>query len=77
MLTDPEVKRWASQMLLSALRGDANKTSIAEQIDLLRQKHGAEAVEEVLEELLIEAGRIGPMHCDGSLFHNNKAHRVG
>nr|WP_318381605.1 hypothetical protein [uncultured Enterobacter sp.] len=61
-------------MLLSALRGDASKTAIAQQISLLRDKHGAEAVEGVLEELLIEAGRIGPMHCDGTLYHNSKAH---
>lgn len=74
MLTDPEVKRWASQMLLCALRGDADKTAISQQITLLREKHGAKVVEVVLEELLIEAGRLGPMHSDGSLYQENKAH---
>lgn len=68
MLTDPEVKRWASLMLTSALRGGTCKETICQQIVLLRTRHGTDALEEVLEAMLLEAGRIGTLHSDGTLY---------
>lgn len=68
MLTDPEVKRWASLMLTSALRGGTSKEMICQQVVLLRTRHGTAALEEVLQAMLLEAGRIGTLHSNGTLY---------
>ncbi|WP_312240555.1 hypothetical protein [Pantoea sp.] len=68
MLTDLEVRRWASLMLITALRGDLRAETVAQHISCMRHRHGSEVFEEVLKAMLMEAGRIGPGHCDGSLY---------
>lgn len=72
MLTQPEVKRWASLMLMSALRGDLQQKELDKHINALRSRHGDEVFEMVLEAMLKEASRIGPGHCDGSCYHKNE-----
>lgn len=73
MLTDPEVRRWASLMLTSALRGNMPKESVLRQMCILRAHHGTSVFENVLEQMLLEAGRVGPLHCNGKLYNYTKA----
>jgi hypothetical protein len=69
MLTESELKRWASLMLISALRGHARPEYIKQQINMVRAHHGAAQLEKMLEAVLLEAVRLGPLHSDGSLYH--------
>ena len=65
MLTHSEAKRWASIMLKSALCDGMKTDEISRQVHLLCDHHGRECLEELIEEILIEAGRLGPKHSAG------------
>jgi len=43
---------------------------ISRQVHLICEHHGKECLEELMEEILIEAGRIGPKHSNGELPHH-------
>ncbi|MFH8134666.1 hypothetical protein ABU178_10845 [Pantoea osteomyelitidis] len=73
MLTEPEARRWASLMLIAALRGDLRPDIVAKHISTMRHRHGADVFEDVLKAMLLEAGRVGPGHCDGSLYRTVKS----
>lgn len=67
MLTHSEAKRWATLMLKAALCDGMKHDEISRQVHLVCDHHGRECLEELIEEILIEAGRIGPKHSDGQL----------
>lgn len=68
MLTESEMRRWASLMLISALHGNTRPEFIARQINQLRAHHGPDIFEAMLEAVLLEARRVGPGHRNGSLY---------
>lgn len=70
MLTHSEAKRWACLMLKSALCDGMESEEISRQVHLICEHHGKECLEELMEEILIEAGRIGPKHSNGELLHH-------
>ncbi len=70
MLTHSEAKRWATLMLKAALCDGMKSEEISRQVHLVCDHHGKECLEELIEEILIEAGRIGPKHSDGQLRHH-------
>ncbi|WP_207302033.1 hypothetical protein [[Erwinia] mediterraneensis] len=72
MYTEAESRRWASQMLMSALRGNLSPEEVTRQVTLAFRLHGAAGLEKLLNDVLTEAGRIGPGHCDGSLYCSQK-----
>lgn len=72
MLTDLDMRRWSSLMLITALRGDLRPETIAQHISCMRHRHGPEVFEEIVKFMLVEARRIGPGHCDGSLYRTVK-----
>ena len=67
MLTHSEAKRWACVMLNSALCKGMKPEEISRQVHMVCDHHGKECLEELIEEILIEAARVGPSHSDGSL----------
>ena len=69
MLTHSEAKRWATLMLKAALCDGMKHEEISRQVHLVCD-HGKECLEELIEEILIEAGRIGPKHSNGQLRHH-------
>lgn len=70
MLTHSEARRWATLMLKSALCDGMKGDEICRQVHLVCDKHGKECLEELIEEILIEAGRIGPHHSTGENRHH-------
>jgi hypothetical protein len=70
MLTHSEAKRWATIMLKSALCDGMQCDEISRQVHLVCDKHGKECLEELIEEILMEAGRIGPQHSAGGYHHH-------
>ncbi|MCS5449864.1 MULTISPECIES: hypothetical protein [Enterobacter] len=70
MLNHSEAKRWASVMLKAALCDGMETEEISRQVHLVCDHHGKECLEELIEEILKEAGRIGPHHSDGQLTHH-------
>lgn len=70
MLTHSEAKRWAAIMLKSALCDGMKAEEIFRQVHLVCDKHGKECLEELIEEILVEAGRIGPQHSSGEYKHH-------
>ncbi|MVZ80333.1 hypothetical protein [Escherichia coli] len=70
MITHPEVRRWASVMLTSALRGEMSQEEILKQVHMICENHGSACLEDVIDEILIEAGRIGSGHSDGTFYRN-------
>ncbi|EMH4160972.1 hypothetical protein RJ498_000166 [Pluralibacter gergoviae] len=70
MLNHSEAKRWACLMLKAALCDGMDTAEIARQVHLVCDRHGKECLEEIIEEILIEAGRIGPRHHEGKLAHH-------
>lgn len=70
MLTHSEAKRWACLMLKSALCDGMKTEEISRQVHLVCEHHGKECLEELMEEILIEAGRIGLSHSNGQLTHH-------
>lgn len=70
MFTHSEAKRWACVMLKAALCEGMKNDEIARQVHLVCDQHGKECLEELIEELLIEAGRLGPSHHEGKLAHH-------
>ncbi|MGT8855880.1 hypothetical protein [Enterobacter sp. 186315] len=57
-------------MLKSALCDGMESEEISRQVHLICEHHGKECLEELMEEILIEAGRIGPKHSNGELPHH-------
>ncbi len=41
MITHPEVRRWASVMLTSALRGEMSQEEILKQVHMICENHGS------------------------------------
>lgn len=70
MLTQSEAKRWAAVMLKSALCDGMQTEEISRQVHLVCDHHGKECLEELIEEILKEAGRLGPKHSAGDLVHH-------
>lgn len=70
MITHPEVRRWASVMLTSALRGEMSPEEILKQVHMICENHGSACLEDVIDEILIEAGRIGSGHSDGTFYRH-------
>lgn len=70
MLTHSEAKRWASVMLKAALCDGMKSEEISRQVHLVCDRYGEECLEELIEEILLEAGRMGPRHSDGQLHHH-------
>lgn len=70
MITYPEVRRWASVMLTSALRGEMSQEEILKQVHMICENHGSACLEDVIDEILIEAGRIGSGHSDGTFYRH-------
>ncbi|AIR01306.1 hypothetical protein RJ492_005080 [Pluralibacter gergoviae] len=70
MFTHSEAKRWASVMLKAALCEGMKTEEISRQVHLVCDRHGKECLEALIEELLIEAGRLGPSHHEGKLAHH-------
>ncbi|MFK3704627.1 hypothetical protein EDF73_103309 [Raoultella sp. BIGb0138] len=70
MITHPEVRRWASVMLMSALRGEMSQEEILKQVHMICENHGSACLEDLIDEILIEAGRIGAGHSDGSFYQH-------
>ncbi|KAB8158184.1 hypothetical protein [Raoultella ornithinolytica] len=70
MITHPEVRRWASVMLISALRGEMSQEEILKQVHMICENHGSACLEDVIDEILIEAGRIGSGHSDGTFYRH-------
>lgn len=68
MITESELKRWVSVMLISALRGHTTPEFITEQICKLHARYGPDVFPLVLRAMLMEARRLGPGHSDGSLY---------
>lgn len=54
-------------MLKAALCDGMKHEEISRQVHLVCDHHGKECLEALIEEILIEAGRIGPKHSDGQL----------
>jgi len=57
-------------MLKSALCDGMQAEEIFRQVHLVCDKHGKECLEELIEEILVEAGRIGPQHSAGEYKHH-------
>ena len=55
MLTHSEAKRWATLMLKAALCDGMKPDEISRQVHLVCDHHGRECLEELIEEILIEA----------------------
>lgn len=70
MITHPEVRRWASVMLTSALRVEMSQEEILKQVHMICENHGSACLEDVIDEILIEAGRIGSGHSDGTFYRH-------
>jgi adenosylmethionine-8-amino-7-oxononanoate aminotransferase len=70
MITHPEVRRWASVMLTSALRGEMSQEEILKQVHMICENHGSACLEDVIDEILIGAGRIGSGHSDGTFYRH-------
>ena len=70
MITHPEVRRWASVMLTSALRGEMSQEEILKQVHMICENHGSACLEDVIDEILIVAGRIGSGHSDGTFYRH-------
>lgn len=68
MFTHPEARRWATVMLKSALCDGMTPQEIARQVHLVCDRHGKECLEELIEEILIEARRIGVSHSCGEYY---------
>lgn len=68
MLTESEMKRWASLMLISSLRGSTNSETITQQVELLKITHGDDVIEKILIQILKEAIHLGPLHSNGCLY---------
>lgn len=54
-------------MLKAALCDGMKHEEISRQVHLVCDHHGKECLEALIEEILVEAGRIGPKHSDGQL----------
>ena len=70
MITHPEVRHWASVMLTSALRGEMSQEEILKQVHMICENHSSACLEDVIDEILIEAGRIGSGHSDGTFYRH-------
>jgi len=68
MLTQSEVRRWASLMLQECLRSNLSNEFIHKQVNLLTTNHGDSAAKMMLEAVLVEAGHIGKLHSNGELY---------
>lgn len=72
MYTAAESRRWAFLMLMPALRGNLRSEESAYQVNMVARLHSPAGLEKLLMDVLTEAGRIGPGHCDGTLYRRQE-----